>query len=401
MKSDTPSLRFEKMIKAPVKDVYRVFTKQSAITEWLCNVASIDVTSLTRLYLWWDTGYYACGEFIKVVPEKELIFSWLGRDDPGKTRVRVTLKAVDSATHLVVEHRGVRDTPKWAASLQKIRRGWELALDNLVCILENGQDLRIVNKPMIGINIADFSPEIAQKIGVPVDRGVLLEGAIEGMGAQRSGMQKNDLMVEVDGKPLTGYHSLTPILLSKKAGDKVDVTYYRGAKKLTATLELSTRPTPEIPTTPAELSQVVTMIYEQGDQALESVLEGVSEQEATFKVAPGEWNVKEVLAHLIHTERDWQYAIDKWIVGEDSGFAPNLDARIRATVAAFPTIPDLMQELRRSESETIELLRNLPDEFVAQKDSYWVLAYNQVQFKGHTAEHVAQINAAVSAARAR
>ncbi len=82
MKSDAPSLRFEKFIKAPVKDVYRVFTKQSGITEWLCNMATIGVKGQTNLYLWWDSGYYVCGEFIKVVPEKELIFSWLGREDP-------------------------------------------------------------------------------------------------------------------------------------------------------------------------------------------------------------------------------------------------------------------------------------------------------------------------------
>src|SRR5512135_3363840 len=120
MKSESPSLRFEKMIKAPVKDVYRVFTKQSALTEWLCNVASVDASIQTRLYLWWDTGYYACGEFLKVVPEKELILSWLGKDDPGKTRVRVTFKAIDSGTHLVVEHRGMKGNARWASTLEAI-----------------------------------------------------------------------------------------------------------------------------------------------------------------------------------------------------------------------------------------------------------------------------------------
>jgi uncharacterized protein YndB with AHSA1/START domain len=401
MKSDSPSLRFEKLIKAPVKDVYRAFTKQSSVTEWLCNIASLDVSIHTRLYLWWDTGYYACGEFIKVVPEKELIFSWLGRDDPGKTRVRVTIKGKDSSTHLVVEHRGMRNTPKWAPSLQKIRQGWELALNNLVCILENGQDLRLVNRPMIGINIDEFTPAVAEKIGVPVTHGVLIEGTIDGMGAQKCGLQKNDVLVEVDGQSLLGFTSLNPILMNKKAGDAVDIAFYRGPKKMTATLELSLRPVPEIPATPAELSQVVAQLYEQGDQVLESTLEGVSEQEASFKIAPAEWSVKEVLAHLIHTERDWQFAINKWISGEDTGYAPNLDARIRATVSAFPTIPDLMQELKRSEVETIELLRNLPDDFVGQKDSFWVLAYNQVQFKGHTSEHIDQINASIAAARGK
>ena len=397
--SDAPSLRFEKHIKAPVKDVYRVFTKQAAVTEWLCNVASIDISIQTRLYLWWDSGYYATGEFTKVVPEKELIFSWLGKDDPGKTRVRVTFKPMDSGTHLVIEHRGVRNTPKWAPTLEKIRHGWELALNNLVCILENGQDLRIVNKPMIGINISELSPEIAKKIEVPVTQGVLLDGVIDGMGAQQCGLQKNDVLVEVNGKSLTGYHSLTPILLSKKAGDKVDITYYRGPKKLTATMELSDRPASEVPATLVELAQAVSQMYEQGNQALAIALEGVTEDEAAFKTAPGDWSVKEVLAHLIHTERDWQWAVQTWMISEDPGYVPNLDNRVRATVVAFPTVPALMLELKRAETETVEMLRILPDEFVAQKDTFWILAYNQVQFKGHTSEHVEQIQAAVVAAR--
>ncbi len=401
MKSDAPSLRFEKQIKVPVKDVYRVFTKQSALAEWLCNVASVDVAAQTRLYLWWDTGYYVCGEFIKVVPEKELIFSWLGREDPGKTRVRVTFKAVDSETHLVVEHRGMKGSPNWAETVQRMRHGWEMALNNLVCILENGQDLRIVNKPMIGINIGEYSPEIAYKLGVPTMQGVLIEGAIDGMGAQKSGLQTNDVLVEVDGKSLLGYHSLTPILLQKKAGDTVEITYYRGPQKLTATLELSIRPLNEIPATPVELIQIVVQIYEQGDRALAMALEGVTEDEASFKMSPKDWSVKEVLAHLIHTERDWQFSVQRWIISEETGYSPNLENRVRATVAAYPTIHDLLLELTRAEAETVEMLRNLPEEFLAQKDSFWVLAYQQVQFKGHNAEHVDQINAAVVAARAR
>lgn len=397
--SESPSLRLEKDIKAPVKEVYRAFTKQSTITEWLCNTASIDITMLTRLYLWWDNGYYTCGEFLKVVPDKEIIFSWLGRDDPGKTRVRVTFKPVDSGTHLILEHRGMKEDEKWKSTVEQIRHGWEIALNNLVSILETGQDLRIINRPMLGINMDDFSPDIAAAMGIPVFQGVRLEGVVEGMGAEKSGLRKDDVLVEIGGKPVLGYHSLASVLLGKKAGQKVDIVYYRGPEKHTATLVLSPRPIPEVPTTPSELAQAVAELYEQGDQLLAAALQGISEEEASFKVSLVDWSAKEVLAHLIHTERDWQFQIQKWMLSDDSGFAPNLDSRIKATVKVFPTIPDLTLELKRAETETVELLRNLPGEFVAQKDTFWLLAYNQVQFKSHTSEHAEQINAAVAAAR--
>ncbi len=401
MKSDTPSLRFEKNIKAPVKDVYRVFTKQAAITGWLCSMASIDVDMQTRLYLWWDNGYYTCGEFIKVTPEKELIFSWLGKEDPGKTRVRVTFKPADSGTHLVIEHRGMKDTPKWQPTVKQIQHGWEVALDNLVSILENGQDLRIVNRPMVGINLDEFTAEKAAKLGVPVNRGILIDGTMEGMGAQRCGLQKNDVMVEIDGHRLLGPHALNPILRGKKAGDTVEIVFYRGPQKHAVTLDLSPRPVLEIPGDQTELAQWVAQMFEEGDQAMEGALEGVTEAEASFKPSLTSWNVKEVLAHLIHTERDWQFAIQRWLINEEANYVPNVESRIRSTVAIYPTVPDLFLELKRAEAETVEVLRNLPKDFTAQKDSFWAMAYNQVQFKGHSMEHVDQVKADVAEARKR
>ena len=401
MKSEATTLHFEKNIKAPVKDCYRAFTVQVALEEWFCTAAQVDVTLMTKLYLWWASGYYMCGEFIKVDPEKEIVFSWLGKDDPGKTRVRVTFKTGKSTTHVTVEHRGIKSGPRWSAAAQQIQHGWEIALENLVSILETGRDLRLVNRPMLGINIDEFSPKIAAKLAVPIAQGVRLGGIVEGMGAQKCGLKKDDVLVEVADKPMLGYHSLSTILQGKKAGDKVDVTFYRGPEKMTTTMELSPRPVPEIPPTLGELAQVLEEMHARSDQEVEQILQNVSEIEASYRPGVGEWNIREILAHLIHSERDLQFFFHKLVVNEGYFSPPNLQARVDAIVVIYPTLTDLKLELKRAEAETVAFIRSLPDEFTSRKDSFWILAYNTLQLNYHPLEHSQQIKDTLDTCRNR
>lgn len=398
MNSGLTSLRFERKINAPVKHVFRAFTTQAALEDWLCSTATVDSSQPTKLYLWWDRGYYMSGEYLKLTPDKEIIFSWLGRNDPGKTRVRVTIKKDGVGCALTLEHRGIKTSAKWQATLEEMRRGWESGLDNLVSILETGRDMRILKKPMLGVNMEDYSAEIAGKLGVPVSQGVRLGGVMEGMGAFRSGLQKDDVLVEVGGVPTHGYHSLSGILASKKAGDVIEVKYYRGKEKRTITVELSPRPAPEVPPTLAELVQYTLEMYQEGDNLLSEALKDISETEASFKPGPGEWNVREVLAHLIHNERDWHFNIFKWVANETINYPPNLQARIEATIAVYSTVTELLMAYKQAEAETIAFLRRLPEDFIAQKDSYWQIGFNQVQFNSHTKEHIEQIKAIRAAA---
>jgi len=401
MKIGASTLRFERDLKASVKDVYRAFTSQAAIEEWLCNCALIDSMLKTRLYLCWDNGYYTCGEFLKLIPNKEINFTWRGRNEPAKTSVHIKMTRSDLGTHLVLEHRGLRPTPRWQAARENITKGWEIGLQNLASILETGRDLRILNKPMLGINLQDFSPEIAASLGIPVSQGVRLESVMSNMGAERAGLKKDDVIVEVSGMPILGYHNLSSILQSHNAGDRIDVTYYRGSQKNTVSVDLAKRPSPSIPASPAELAQIVEEMYDAGDNIIAASLENITEFEASFKPGPGEWSVPEVLAHLIHSERDLQFGMHKWLANESFSFPPNIQTRIDATVAVYPTVPDLVQALNVAEAETIAFVRRLPETFTAQRDSYWLLAYNLLQYTDHLKEHTEQIKSILVKARAR
>jgi len=68
------------------------------------------------------------------------------------------------------------------------------------------------------------------------------------MGAQHAGLQKNDVLVGMAGKPITNdFNSLPNAIEGKKGGDVIEVVFYRGAEKMTVNMELSKRPMPDVP----------------------------------------------------------------------------------------------------------------------------------------------------------
>ena len=56
--------------------------------------------------------------------------------------------------------------------------------------------------------------------------------------AAKAGLQVGDVIVVADGKPIQSYDQLVVIIQEHKPGDRIDVTYFRGAKKLTASVTL-------------------------------------------------------------------------------------------------------------------------------------------------------------------
>jgi uncharacterized damage-inducible protein DinB len=179
----------------------------------------------------------------------------------------------------------------------------------------------------------------------------------------------------------------------------VPVTLYRGAEKRKETLELSKRPLPDIPATAAELAETVRKIYEQTDAELGQALASISADAANSRPRAGEWNVKEILAHLLHGERDNQVFISELVAGDErtfSTFLGNSHLRTAATADTFGSARALFEALKHSEAETVAMLAALPEDFVNRRRSYWRLAMNVVQTADHTRDHLRQIGEAAA-----
>jgi uncharacterized protein YndB with AHSA1/START domain len=392
------------VIQAPVGLVYQAFTNATALREWLCDVATVDPKPGGRLYLYWNSGYYTVGEFVKVLPDQEVTFTWRGRGELSATRVWVAFTEKDGRTTVTLLQNGVGLGEDWKHAFEEIQHGWDVGLKNLVSVLETGEDLRITKRPMLGIFIGDFNEKRAAELGTPVKAGVRLDGVMEGLGAKAAGLQKDDVIVEMNGKPAVDFNMIGACLQGCEAGDKVEVVFYRGSEKKQAMMKLSSRPIPLIPDSVVKLAEAVKANFREGDAALEKCLEGVSEEESKFHPKPGEWNVIEVLAHLTQGNRFFAFYIADLIASQErvaDGFGDNIDAFIHATAAAYPTLAEMVSEFKKSRIELVQFLTELPEEFFKRKRSNWRLAYEFLQPDLHILEHVEQIKKIVETARKR
>lgn len=399
------TLKFKRVISAPPDEVYRAFASSSALREWFCDSAQTEPRKGGRLYAAWNRGYYAMGEFTKVSPGRKVAFTWQGRGEPGATLVKVSVAAKKSGgTAVTVEHEGVGTGKTWAAQAEAIAKRWETALENLQSVMETGEDLRFTLRPMLGITgMEEVNDETATRLGVPAYQGLRIDGTVAGMGAEAAGLQKDDVILSLGAGKVNSYGGLTEALLAHRAGDTVPVSLYRAGEKLTLDMTLSKRPLPEIPATALALSEAARAIYNTLAVEMDAALKGVSEAEANFRAAPGDWTVKEALAHLLHEERGTQQQTGMLTTGIEAWYDTyngNSPAWVQATAASFPTLAAMVKELKRAQAETVALLEALPDTFIARKGSYWRTAYNALEGSPHSRDHFAQMAASVAAARA-
>jgi uncharacterized protein YndB with AHSA1/START domain len=392
----------EVFINAPAKFAYRAFTNSTSLREWLCDVATVEPHPRGRMYLWWRGDFYSSGHYLELEENKCVKFRWYSSIDPAPTEVTVTVTEKDGGTLVRMDHE-VPDDESWKKMAEGFRENWEDSLKNLKSVLETGIDLRLANRPMLGIVPGDFTEEQATALGVPVREGMRLDGVVDGMGAQKCGLQKDDVIVEFAGHAiLNNASSFANAIAGKKGGDKIEVTYYRGPEKKIVTMELSKRPMPDVPFEPAELERQARKIYESALAELEKAFEGFSDEQAMAHPEPNEWSALETVAHLIYGERFNIIQLTGLIDGYEpvtDGFGTNVHAQVQATVKAHPSIDLMLGALRRAVEETLAFTSLIPAEFVANKGSYHRYASGLLQPNFHLTAHLEQIKVALAAAR--
>ena len=397
-----PNVTAEIFVRAPVKQAYRAFTNATSLREWLCDVATVEPRPRGRMYLWWRGDFYSSGHYLELDADKRVKFRWYSNLDPQPTEVTVTVTEKDGGALVRLDHELPADDV-WAKKMDSFHSEWVDSLENLKSVLETSIDLRIATRPMLGIIPGDFTEEQATALGVPVREGLRIDGTVDGMGAQKCGLQANDVIVEMAGKPIIAdAFSLPNAITGKKGGDKIEVVFYRGPEKKTVIMELSKRPMPEVPFNAAELEKQARAFYEPALAELEKCFERVTDVEAMSHPEPQEWSALEVVAHLINGERFNLIFLTGVIDGYEpttDGFGSNVNAQVQATVKANPSVALMLDALRRAVEETLAYTALLPEEFVANKGSYYRFASGLLQPNFHLTAHVQQIKDALAAAR--
>lgn len=362
MPSKTANLQLNRNLPAPPEQLFYAFSTAQGWRDWLCDIARFEAREGQPYFLAWNDGWYAAGVVLECQPPERLVLTWCGADEGLRARVVIELESSNGKTELKLTHQAEPEgQQEWGDLRQEIQRGWEMGLENLASIFDTGEDLRITHQPMLGITVEEFDDEIAQKMEVPVDHGLRIGSVVEGMAAEIAGLQEGDVIVEFGGQPVGSFRDMAVLLRRLRAGDQVTVAYHRGPERRQTTLELGHRPLAEVPLDPEGLAARLEEDKSEVSATLYGLLEGISEAAAARKPGLEDWSVKEVLAHLISTERWWQNWIIELVQDAERDFSPqegNPEEELRAIIEVHPTVPLLLEALETAQRETIALLRH-------------------------------------------
>ncbi|HEX5709364.1 MAG TPA: DinB family protein [Pyrinomonadaceae bacterium] len=104
---------------------------------------------------------------------------------------------------------------------------------------------------------------------------------------------------------------------------------------------------------------VLETLRRQSAETLDA-LRGVSEERAAESYEPGKWTIKELVGHVIDSERVFAYRALA-IARGDTASLPSMDQDLYVANADFNsrTLPSLVDELERVRATTLDLLSNL------------------------------------------
>lgn len=400
--SETTELTFVQEVQAAPAAVYYALTNGAAMREWLCNNSQVSTRDGGRLYLYWQQGYYAAGEFQKLEPDEEVVYTWQGKNEPAVSTVTFTLEPKAENTTVKLVHSDLPAGDDAAEMRQSLAEGWEAGLANLKAVLETGLDRRVYDQAFLGILISGVvSAEQAKELRIDAEGGIRISGTMAETGAAAAGLQANDVIVDMGGSGTKDFPALRAAIRPYRPGDSVKVTYYRDGERQQVLMDLMTRPVPDIPETPAALAEAVEEVYAQLDKELDDVLANVTESEADYRPDENSWNVKEILAHLITSERGSQMGVATQVTdGVLDGFPGNSTAQVRSVTAVYPTLAEMVDLWKRTEAESVALLVNLPETIAARKATYHNIGNLFLNgLPGHTRAHFGEIQTLLTAAR--
>src|SRR5262249_61189649 len=95
-----------------------------------------------------------------------------------------------------------------------------------------------VKRAMMGVTLANMTPEIAEGFGLGNQQGVIIQNVFKGSPAERAGLQRNDVIVDLNGTAVVDRDKFRLKIADTPSGTKVKLGYLRDGKKLSTDVVL-------------------------------------------------------------------------------------------------------------------------------------------------------------------
>lgn len=117
-----------------------------------------------------------------------------------------------------------------ASSAQNI--GFAIAITSARSVVDQLIRSGSVTRPLLGVNMVKVTPEVATQYDLLVKEGALVVQVVKGSAAALVGIEPGDVIIEADGKKVTGPDDVKSVIADKKVGDPVKITVQRGKDQI-------------------------------------------------------------------------------------------------------------------------------------------------------------------------
>jgi len=94
----------------------------------------------------------------------------------------------------------------------------------------------------LGVSIQQVNRDLVRALGLPTAEGVLISDVDPTGPARRAGLKRGDLVVKINGQPVSSVGRLRNLVASAGASAKIQVEFFRRGKKLRSTVRLAELP---------------------------------------------------------------------------------------------------------------------------------------------------------------
>jgi Do/DeqQ family serine protease len=95
-----------------------------------------------------------------------------------------------------------------------------------------------IQKGFLGIRYKEIDDQFAKDNDLPSVKGVYVQEVVEGGAAEKAGMKKGDVILQMQGMPVDSKSELQEIISQHNPGDKLSLTIYRDGKEMDLSLTL-------------------------------------------------------------------------------------------------------------------------------------------------------------------
>jgi serine protease Do len=158
--------------------------------------------------------------------------------------------------------------------------GFAIPAEQAKPVIDQLRSIGRVRRGYLGVGVQRLSEDIAAGLGLPKDQGEIVANIEPGGPAARSGIRVGDVIVKIDGRPVTVDNTLSYLVANARIGSSVPIELIRNGRRQTVQATIAERPSEQALATPGQGGQEGAPGRGAGEQAAQSGL-GLSLQELT------------------------------------------------------------------------------------------------------------------------